>query len=307
MLHSSLLTQIDEVARRGSIRAAAEVLNVSASSINRRILLLEEDLGVQLFLRHSGGMRITAAGEVVVAHVQQTLRDHERMKKRLREIAGTDGPRVRISAMHGLTAGVVPKFLRAFRARHPEISVTVRSQAEDRVERDVVTGECDIGLGYSWPNGTGITANLILPTRLGAVVNRDHPLARHPMVRLAEIAEYPIALPDESVAINLLVTEAFATAGHTLRPIILSNSIELLKSMARGGEALTFLSRIDIDEDYNDGQLVYVPIHSGDLVSHELRLGRRKDSTLDDAVTKAEECIREVISRIETPMPHDGA
>lgn len=302
MLHSSLLAQIDEVARRGSIRSAADVLNVSASSINRRIIQLEEEIGVPLFLRHSGGMRVTAAGEVVVAHIRQTLRDSERMKMRLGELAGTDGPRVRISAMHGLTAGVIPQFLRVFRTEHPEIAVIVRSQNEERVERDLATGECDLGLGYSWPNGTGITANLVFPTRLGIVVGKDHPLASNRLLRLADIARYSIALPDESVAINLLITEAFATAGIPLRTTVLSNSIELLKSMARAGEAITFLSRIDIEEDLQDGQLVYIPIHSRDVASHELRLGRRKDSTLDVSITLAEECIRKVISKIETPL-----
>ena len=70
MLHSTLLAQIDEVARRGSIRAAADVLNVSASSINRRIIQLEEEIGTPLFIRHSGGMKVTAAGEVVPSFVR---------------------------------------------------------------------------------------------------------------------------------------------------------------------------------------------------------------------------------------------
>ncbi len=246
---------------------------------------------------------MTGIGEVVLAHVRQTLLDHERMRRRIREMIGTEGPRVRISAMHGMTAGVIPSFLRLFRSRHPEINVTVRSQAEALIERDLATGECDLGLGYSWPSGAGIPAKWVFTARLGAVMSRDHPLAGHHVVRLADIADQPIALPDESVAINLMVTEAFAAAGYPLRPIILSNSIELLKSMARAGEAMTFLSRIDVDEDLADGQLVCVPIHAGDIASHELRIGRRKDSNQDHAITLAEDCMREVISRIERPRP----
>ena len=302
MLHSSLLTQLDEVARRGSIRAAAAVLNVSASSINRRLIQLESELGAPLFDRHAAGMHITTAGEVVIAHIRQTLRDKERMTHRLREMIGVDGPLLRISAMHGLTAGVIPKFLRSFRAQNPNIAVTVRSQPEDQVEHDLATGGCDIGLGYSWPNGTGITASRVFPTRLGVVVGQSHPLARKKSVRLAEVAQWPIALPDESVAINLLVTEAFTKLELPLSPIILSNSIELLKSIARTGEALTFLSRIDVEEELNGDQISYVPIHTDDISSHELRLGRRKDSTVNSAVAIAEECIREVIARIETPI-----
>ncbi|MCR9239416.1 MAG: LysR family transcriptional regulator [Alphaproteobacteria bacterium] len=302
MLHSSLLNQIDEVSRRGSIRAAADVLNVSASSINRRIIQLEEETGTPLFHRHSGGMRVTAAGEVVIAHIRQTLRDYERMKQRLRELSGTDGPRVRISAMHGLAAGIIPLILRVFCAENPGIAITVRSQTEAGVEHDLATGECDLGLAYSWPNGTGISASMTFPTRLGVVVSRDHPLVGRNCLRLPEIVNWPIALADESITINHLIGEAFTIAGYPLRPAFLSNSIELLKSISRSGEAITFLSRIDVEEDLKDGQLVYIPIHSRDVESHELRLGRRRDSTLDTSVTLAEECICKTISGIETPL-----
>jgi len=88
MLHSSLLVQIDAVARAGSIRGASELLNVSASSINRRLIQLEEEIGSPLFLRQKSGMRPTAAGEVVLAHIRQTLRDADRMANRLDELRG---------------------------------------------------------------------------------------------------------------------------------------------------------------------------------------------------------------------------
>ena len=101
MLHSTLLKQIDAVARAGSIRAAAGQLNVSASSINRRILQLEEDLGAPLFHRSRTGMRLSSAGEILIAHVRQTLRDAARMEGRLEELSGLKGARVRVSAAPG--------------------------------------------------------------------------------------------------------------------------------------------------------------------------------------------------------------
>ena len=63
MLHGRLLSYLDEVARAGSIRKAAERLNVSPTAVNRQILQLEEMLDVQLFQRLPRGMKLTAAGE----------------------------------------------------------------------------------------------------------------------------------------------------------------------------------------------------------------------------------------------------
>lgn len=301
MLHSSLLRQLDEVARSGSIRGASEVLNVSASSINRRLLLLEEEYGVQLFHRHPTGMRLAAAGEIVVAHIRQTLRDEEVMRDRLRKLSGTVEKRVRISAMHGLAAGILPRILRELHREHHGIEVTVRAQTTVGVEADLETGEADLGLSYAWPPGQGIEATSVFPTRLGLVVGPDHPLAGRSDVRLFDLTDWPIAVADETITINHLISAAFREAGLKLKPDYMSNSIELLKSMARSCEAVTFLSRIDVDEDLRNGQLVYIPILGRELRNHELRLGRRAGSTLDPSITLTEEHLRKAIAAIERP------
>lgn len=301
MLHSSLLSQLDEVARRGSIRGASDVLHVSASSINRRLILLEEEIGMPLFHRNPTGMRLTAAGELVIAHIRQTMREHDRLQRRLRELRGNNGLRVRISVMHGLAAGVLPRILREFRAAHPGITVRVRAQTTAGVEDDLKSGEADLGLAYAWPPGQGIVASAVFPTRLGLVVGEGHPLAGLSDVRLLDLMDWPIAIADETITINHLIRDAFSAAGLTLQPTYLSNSIELLKSMARSHEAVTFLSRIDVDEDLRIGQLVYVPILGRELANHELRLGRRPASALETAVTLTEEHLRDAFAGIEVP------
>lgn len=87
-LHSTLLAQIDAIARTGSVRGAEARLRVSASSINRRLIRSEESLGTPLFLRGPWGLKPTAAGEVVLSHIRQTLRDADRMTRRLPELGG---------------------------------------------------------------------------------------------------------------------------------------------------------------------------------------------------------------------------
>jgi DNA-binding transcriptional LysR family regulator len=301
VLHSSLLKQIDEIARSGSIRSAAEVLNVSASSINRRLIQLEEEFGMPLFHRHRQGMALTAAGEIVVAHIRETLRDHERMHHRLKELRGTRETQVRISAMHGLASGILPRLIRKFREDHPEILITVRAQTTTGVEADLAMGVADLGLSYAYPSGQSIPATAIFPTRLGVVVAANHRLAKRSDLRLMEVTAFPLAIADETMTINHLISDAFSAAGIDLHPTYKSNSVELLKSMVRAGEAITFLSRIDVDEDLRANQLAYVPVLGRELKNHELRLGHRQNSALATPVTLFEEFLRAHISLIETP------
>src|SRR6185369_1115218 len=78
MLHGRLLNYIDEVARTGSIRKAADRLNVAASAISRQILALETQLGTPIFQRLPRKLILTAAGEVLIGHVRQTLKELSR-------------------------------------------------------------------------------------------------------------------------------------------------------------------------------------------------------------------------------------
>jgi len=93
-IHAAALNYFDAVRRAGSIRAAARRLNVASSAVNRQILSLEAEVGTQLFHRLPGGLKLTAAGEILAHHVITVLRDAERAESEL-------------DALHGLRAGVV--------------------------------------------------------------------------------------------------------------------------------------------------------------------------------------------------------
>lgn len=297
-LHSSLLQQLDAVARAGSIRGAAERLHVAASSINRRLIQLEESLGVALFARTSQGMRLTAAGEIVIAHVRQTLREEARMARRLQEVMGLRGARVRVSAVQGLTDGLLPRLILTFHDLHPVVQVTVRARIAGDVETDLANGDADIGLAYALPDTAGLPDSRPFRTRLGAVVAPRHPLAARSDLRLSDLDGWPLAIADETLSIHPLITDAFDRAGLRLTPRYQTNSVGMLKYLTTTGATVTFLSRIDVDEDLRTGRLLWIPILGQELRSHDLRLARRRGSAADPAVALLEEHLREGIVQI---------
>jgi molybdate transport repressor ModE-like protein len=78
LLHPKALRYLAAVAQLGSVQAAAREVSISASAIDRHILLLEEDLGLPLFERLPRGMRLTAAGELLLALSQRWKADLNR-------------------------------------------------------------------------------------------------------------------------------------------------------------------------------------------------------------------------------------
>ena len=87
-MHARVLRYLDEVVRRGSIRKAAEHLHVAPTAVNRQILDLEAELGTPLFERIHKRLRLTPTGEMVLAHVRATLREHAALRERIAELQG---------------------------------------------------------------------------------------------------------------------------------------------------------------------------------------------------------------------------
>jgi DNA-binding transcriptional LysR family regulator len=126
MRHLRILHYVDEVARSGSIRKAADQLNVTASAVNRRIMDLEEELGTPLFERRPRGVRLTAAGEVFVNYLRQQDGEVERMKSQIEDLKGMRRGLVRIACSQALALEFLPRQIGEFRKRHPLVTFDVK-------------------------------------------------------------------------------------------------------------------------------------------------------------------------------------
>ena len=116
-MHAVVLRYLDQVARVGSIRRAAEKLNVASSAVNRQILKLEAELGVPIFERRGNGVRLTPAGEQLLRHTRNTLAEWRRTRSEIAAISGDIRGEVRITAIPSLLVRVVPRAIETIAAR----------------------------------------------------------------------------------------------------------------------------------------------------------------------------------------------
>src|SRR4029077_13246843 len=82
------LTYVDAVGRHGSIRKAADALNVASSALNRQILDLEMDLGAPLFERLPRGVRVTSAGEAFLVYARLVISELKAVESRIEQLRG---------------------------------------------------------------------------------------------------------------------------------------------------------------------------------------------------------------------------
>ena len=82
------LKYVDEIARAGSLRRAAESLSITPSALNRRLIAIEDELNVQIFDRLPRGVRLNAAGEILIHHIRAQISDFERVQSQIADLSG---------------------------------------------------------------------------------------------------------------------------------------------------------------------------------------------------------------------------
>jgi DNA-binding transcriptional LysR family regulator len=244
MKHLRITRYVDEVARTGSIRKAADHLNVTASAVNRRIMDLEEELGTQLFERRPRGVRLTAAGEVFVDYLRRQDGDVERMKSHIEDLKGMRRGNVRIACSQALALEFLPKKIGEFRKKHPLVSFDVKVLDHEQAMAALSTYEVDLVLVFRPPFLANFQPLMTLEQRLVAVMSADHPLAAKRTVRLRDCAAYPVALAERSIGGRQLLEEVAARSRLNFNVAAESNSFELLRSLVIHANLISFQIRI---------------------------------------------------------------
>ncbi|MFB5744469.1 LysR family transcriptional regulator [Cedecea sp. P7760] len=261
MLKYRLLVYLDEVARSGSIRKAAERLHISASAINRQLLALEEELGTPLFQRLPRKMILTAAGETLIHHVRQSFKELEWAQIKIEELKGLRRGEVTVAMMSGLAANLIPRAAADFRRANPRVKLHLQqmTRGED-ITSAVASGDVDLGIGFDFEMRSALRSIASVTGRLGAVVAPGHPLADKSSLRLSDCMPHPMVIADDSTVIRPYLNDVFARAMVALQPVIETNSIEVMRQSAMMDQALTFLTPFDIETDLRSGRLVYIPV-----------------------------------------------
>ena len=259
MLHGRALRYIDEVARQGSIRKAAKTLHVAASAVNRYILELEEELQAPIFERLPRGLKLTSSGEILIQHIRETLQAHQRMRAQIQSLKGLNRGEVVIATMATLAAGRIAEIVAAYREKHPQVSLRIMVGDRTTVAEMVALGQADLAIAYNLPDDTRLQRAAEFRHALGAVVAPTHPLATRSSVRMSDCLLYPLVLADRSLSLREVV-EATAPARATLVPVVETNSMELMKRLARTAPHITFLNRLDVDRETATGELVFIPL-----------------------------------------------
>jgi DNA-binding transcriptional LysR family regulator len=280
MKHLRILSYVDAVARSGSIRKAADQLNVTASAVNRRIMDLEEELGAPLFERRPRGVRLTAAGEVFVNYLRQQDGEVERMKSQIEDLKGMRRGTVRIACSQALAVEFLPRQIGEFRKRNPFVSFDVKVFDHEQAMTALAAYEVDLVLVFRPPFLANFQPLVSLEQSIVAVMSSKHPLAGKRTVRLRDCAAYPVALPERSIGGRQLLEEVMARSRITFQLAAESNSFEMLRGLVLEANLISFQIRIGTMPTGNKLGLVARDIDDRDIPRANLVLGQLRTRSL---------------------------
>ncbi|MEQ6435748.1 LysR family transcriptional regulator [Comamonas sp. w2-DMI] len=297
-MHARVLRYLDEVVRRGSIRKAAEHLHVAPTAVNRQILDLEAELGAPLFDRIHNRLRLTPLGEMVLAHVRSTLREHAALRERIAEFKGLRRGEITVAATTGLAGSLLPSLVHAFRRSHPGMAVRVIDLPTADIVAAVEGGDADLGLGYDLPQRPGLRTLADSVWQIGAVLPPRHALARHSSLLLGECVGHALILPAAPLTIRTLLDEAFARNAIEVTPVAESTSLALIQRLVMLGEGIALLNALDVVDELGRGALVFVPLRDAHLQRQTLVLAARRGAELSAAAELMAESIQAALARL---------
>jgi DNA-binding transcriptional LysR family regulator len=262
-LHSNAVVYFDAVRRHGSIREAARQLNMASSAVNRQVLKLEQEIGLPLFERLPGGVRLTAAGEAFARHSILVLQDAERFAAEIDQLVGVHAGHVTVAAAEGICTSVIPAVIAALKRRAPRITVSLRRTESLAIAEAVMSGDADLGVGFDLLPPPGLQRVFAVEFAVGAIMRSDHALAARSVVSLSACLEHPLILPEGMISLNQLLAPAFLRLNVTPTATVSSNSIEAIRAMVEMGLGIALQTAFGIDQSLASGRIVHVPLDAG--------------------------------------------
>jgi len=276
-LTDAKLRYLVEAATLGSMRAAGEKLDVAVSSISRQIAQLESDVGMPLIERGRRSIKLTEAGELALHYYRESVAHREALVSSLHALRGLRAGNIQLAIGEGFVSAL-PALLQSFLAAHEGVQISVKMAATLEVIRQVTEDEAHIGLVFQVPADPKISVRSSLPQPIKLIVHPRHPLAQSPSVSLRQLEGHRLCLPEPSFRIRQMISAAEAQERVSLNSHFTSNSLHMLKEMAKSGDYATLLPEIAVVVELRARELVSVPLASRGLQDTSInlisRLGR---------------------------------
>ncbi|MBJ7443427.1 MAG: LysR family transcriptional regulator [Sphingobium sp.] len=303
---SRFLRYFIAVGRLGSIRRAADELNVSASAIDRQILNVEANLGMPLFERLPTGLRLTAAGEIMMAAGSKWQKNMADVRAQIEDLRGLKRGHVDIAVIDALAKGYVPAAIQALQSKYPGITIGVRVLENDAARLATVRGEVDFGIFFEPQTVRDLAVRSFVEVVLGFVTPTGHPLGSKREARFSSCVGSRLIVPAEPLAVYEQISVLEGTTGVVIDRAVSSDNIQMITSLVMQGVGIGVLTSLDVITEVRRGLLSFTKISDPILRPMTLALCTASARTPSYAAGIALQEIENGFPQLSYPISIDG-
>lgn len=279
MRHLQTFRLIEAVARAGSMRKAAEDMNITASALVRRVNRFEEEFGAELFERLPGGVRLNPAGELLLHHYRATSSDLSRVQSQVADLVGERRGHVSIACSQAVVPYFLPREIARYRRDHPGVTFTVNVRDRAQAEQELAGYSSDLALVFEPVYLVDFQVIQVVPQAVNVVMRADHPLAAKEEIRLRDCLDAPHVAPSVKYGVRHLMDFAARRGTRRVSPVVETESFDLIRHYVVHENVIGFQIPIGLREP-GDGSVIFRPISERDLPAGNLILGQMRGRTL---------------------------
>jgi LysR family cys regulon transcriptional activator len=229
---------VRETARRGfNLTEVANVLYTSQPGVSKNIKDLEEELGVELFVRRGKRLLgLTEPGKELIGTVERVLRDAQNLRNIADQFASREQGSLTVATTHTQARYALPEVIKQFKTRYPQVHLALHQYSPREIVEMLLAGEADIGIATEAIEGVPELVSFPCYTWHHAViVPQGHPLTTLETLTFEAVAAYPIVTYHEGFTGRSHIDEAFAAAGQTVDIVLSAIDADVIKTYVEVG------------------------------------------------------------------------
>lgn len=293
------------MADTGSFTAAGHHLHLSQSAVSRQILMLENELEEQVFLRVGGKIRITPAGSALLALSRRVFEDIQATRVSIVDSRQTLAGTIRLVGGMTVCLYVLPPLLKEFRKHHPNVEVKVTPASATRLVRQLRTGAADLGLVTLPVDDPSLVIEPVLQEELLLVMSPQHPLARKRHVLPRDLAGQPFVLFEAGSNSRRTIEDFFTRQQIAPKVVTETENVEIIKALVRVRVGISIIPYQAMAREVGAGQLACARI-AGQSLLRETGWAHIKAARLPRAVVEMKRMLDLVAPRLRLLPEHSG-
>lgn len=269
--------------RTGTIRAAAEQLDLEPSTVSRNISALETALATTLLERGRLGVTPTEAGALLLAFLRRQDAEMDLLRSEFDALANMKRGKVALAVGEGFVGDLFDGALARFSAKFPDITYALTVGSTEQVAHQVSSGQAHLGLAYNVARDPHIRVETSARQPLVALVRKGGQYDTGAALEVADLATMPCAIPPKSFGIGAMLSGVEARHGLRLRAVVETGSIPALKAFVRNDMGVTILPRFVVETELSAGIITARPIASEGFSDGVASLIRKEGRRLPQA------------------------